>query len=78
MKYAMVSVERALAAGFKKIGHNISSDGTQMMLNEKELMRLGSPASAAIQLGGRLVKHKTAVQRKRQINTKNFLNEQNT
>lgn len=74
----MVSVEKALAAGFKKIGHQISADGTQMMLNEKELMRLApkKPASAAIQLGGRLVKHNTAVQRVRQRNHKNFLNEE--
>ena len=76
MKYAMVSVEKALAAGFKKVGHRISTDGTQMMLNEAELRSLGgSPFSAAISLGGNAVNLKIAKQRVRQINEKSFLKE---
>ena len=75
MKYAMVSVEKALAAGFKKVGHRISADGTQMMLNEKELRRLGAPSSAARSLGGTAVNLKNAIQRVRQINEENFLTE---
>lgn len=73
----MVSVEKALAAGFKKVGHRISKDGKQMMLNEQELRKVNaeSIASAAIQLGGRVVNEKTAVQRVRQINQRAFITE---
>lgn len=71
----MVSVEKALAAGFEKVGHRVSDDGTQMMLNEKELLRLGNASSVAASLGGRLVMAKTAVQRTRQRNMQSFITE---
>lgn len=66
MKYAIVSTEKAVAAGISKAGHRMSADGTQMFLNEKELRRVGvTPADGATRLGGRTIKLSTALQRRK-------------
>lgn len=57
MKYAIISTEKAREAGINPLFHRTNKAGTEIIVNENELLKLGKPLgldnlSMAEQLGG--------------------------
>lgn len=56
MRYAIVDTDKAEAKGFVAKYHLMNNTRSKMAVNENELLKIESdPASAACQLGGKLL-----------------------
>lgn len=62
MKYTIVPKENAEAAGFSALTHRVVNNGTEMVLNENELLRIGNDVQEIAQsLGGELMSYAQTV-----------------
>lgn len=53
MKYAIIDTEKGESVGFKPLLHRLLQDGEKMLVNEKELKRIGDDIDVVAQnLGG--------------------------
>lgn len=73
MNYSIVDTEKAKAYGFRPELHQLTLNGTKMVLNENELFLVDSNTQQAAEtLGGTLLSHGEVINELKKINPEDY------